>query len=222
VTSQRLPDELRRRVESDLEPVRPLPPSWRRALVVAAVAVAVFAAMVTFFRLRPDLHQLPMWLSWGCALVQLGVGVLLAGLALRESVPGAGVSGGVVIGALGLGLAVQMLVGFATWMWAGQPPAGELGVGVKCMRSDLALAVPIFIVALWLVFRALPLRAPVAGALGGTGAALASDAASHMRCPMSDLQHLLVWHTGAVLVMAAAGWLIGWVWGRLRWRRLRE
>lgn len=220
MSSQRLPDELRHRIESDIEPVRPLPPSWRRALVVAAVAVAAFAAMVTFFRLRPDLHQLPVWLSWGCALVQLGVGVLLAGLALRESVPGAGVSSGAVIGALVLGLAVQVLVGFATWMWSGQPPAGELGIGVKCMRSDLALAIPIFVVALWLVFRALPLRAPVAGALGGTGAALASDAASHMRCPMSDLQHLLVWHTGAVLVMAAAGWLIGWVWGRLRWRRL--
>jgi hypothetical protein len=35
---------------------------------------------------------------------------------------------------------------------------------------------------------------------------------------MSDPEHLFVWHTGAIVIMAVLGWLAGWIWSRLRWR----
>ena len=74
MTTDGMPDSLRQAIAADLAPVKPLPPAWRRTLVVAAVAIAVFGVMVTGFRLRPDLAAMPMWLGWGCSVLQLGVG----------------------------------------------------------------------------------------------------------------------------------------------------
>ena len=221
MTTDRLPEELRRAVERDLAPVRPLPPAWRRSLAVAAVAVAVFAAtLVVSKSLRDNLHDMPMWLSWGAALLQLGVGVLLASLALRESVPGNGIPTSSLAAAIVVGFSTQLLVGLVTWIWFDRP-SGIGWAGSTCMTNDLRVALPVFAVALWMVFRALPLRAPAAGALAGTGAALISDAVGHLRCPMSNPEHILMWHTGAIVILAAAGWLVGWVWSRLRWRQKR-
>jgi hypothetical protein len=48
---------------------------------------------------------------------------------------------------------------------------------------------------------------------------LTGDAVTHLLCPISDLTHVLVWHTGAVLGFAVLGWLAGTIWER---RRLAE
>jgi hypothetical protein len=71
-------------------------------------------------------------------------------------------------------------------------------------------------VALWLVFRALPLRPSVAGLLGGTGAAVTADAVIHILCPMSDLRHVLVWHTGVIIGLMVIGWAAGKLWEKRR------
>jgi hypothetical protein len=73
-----------------------------------------------------------------------------------------------------------------------------LNAGVTCSTHDAALALPALAITLWLVFRALPLRPSIAGLLGGTGAAVTADAINHILCPMSDLRHVLVWHTGMI------------------------
>ena len=102
-----LPEVLRRSISDDLKPVRPLPPAWMRTLQAAAVAAIGLALVIFVFKLspRPDMEQLPMWLSWGCTALQLGIGVLLLGMALREAIPGQGVP----IGAVALGLAVELV-----------------------------------------------------------------------------------------------------------------
>jgi hypothetical protein len=35
---------------------------------------------------------------------------------------------------------------------------------------------------------------------------------------MSDLRHVLVWHTGAIIGFMAAGWFMGTLWSRARWK----
>jgi hypothetical protein len=87
---------------------------------------------------------------------------------------------------------------------------------MTCATHDVALALPALLVTLWLVFRALPLRPSVAGLLGGTGAAVAADAITHILCPMSDLRHVLVWHTGVIFGLMLLGWVVGKVWERRR------
>jgi hypothetical protein len=202
-----LPESLRQTISNDLEPVRPLPPAWMRTLYAVAVAAAGLAIVVAIFKLtiRPDMGQLPMWLSWGCTALQLIVGVILVGMSLREAVPGSGVPGGAVVLALSTGVVMQILVGIATWMHSPGMPLIKghgLKAGVTCSTHDLALALPALAITLWLVFR--------------TGAAVTADAINHILCPMSDLRHVLMWHTGMIFGLMLVGWLAGKLWERKR------
>jgi len=216
-----IPNGLREAIESDLQPVRPLHPAWVRTMLAVAILAVVLAFVLAKASLRPDMDQLPMWLSWGCSILQLALGILLIGLALREAVPGEGIPGGAVRIAALTALAVQILVGVATSIYS--PAITMLGSGIApgigCFKHESAMALPTFVVTMWLVFRALPLRAPTAGLLGGAGATVASDAVIHLLCPMSNLSHVLVWHTGAVIVFMTVGWVAGMTWERLRWHR---
>lgn len=219
-----VPETLRRAVAEDFEPVRPLPPAWMRTLQAVAVAAVGLGVVIVFFKLslRPDMDQLPMWLGWGCTLLQLVVGVVLVGMALREAVPGLGVPKGAVVLAVSTGLLMQILVGVATWMHShGMPLADGQGLkmGIGCATHDVALALPALVVTLWLVFRALPMRPSIAGILGGTGAAVTADAMIHILCPMSDLRHVLVWHTGVILGLLAVGWATGKIWEKAQFKR---
>jgi hypothetical protein len=212
-----MPESLRQTIADDLVPVRPLPPAWIRTALAATLAMVGFAVVIVLFNrsLRPDMDQLPMWIGWGSTALQLAVGVVLIGLALREAIPGQQVSLPVAVLFIGLGAVMQVVVGIATWM--NSPgmlaPAGKATAhGIGCALNDLALAAPAMAVTLWLVFRALPIRPSVAGLLGGAGAAVTADALTHVLCPMSDLRHVLVWHSGALLVLILLGWAIGRAW----------
>jgi hypothetical protein len=221
VSTELLPNNLRRAVSDDLAPVKPLSPVWIRTLYAVAVAAAGLALVVAAFKLslRSDMGQIPLWLSWGCTVVQLAVGVVLVSMALREAVPGHGVPAGAVATAVSTGVVMQILVGITTWMHSPGVPFIEgagLRVGLTCSTHDTALALPALAVTLWLVFRALPLRPSIAGLLGGTGAAVTADAINHIICPMSDLRHVLVWHTGMIFALMLVGWAAGKLWERRR------
>jgi hypothetical protein len=222
MSTKPMPAALRERVVNDLQPVLPIHPVWRRTLVVAAAATFVMAVTVFGLKLqlRSDIDMLPVWLAWGCTVVGLMVGVLIVGLALREAVPGAAPPAGLARTAVTTGLAIQILVGITTWMHSPGMPLGTdwFAKSVGCLAHDATLVLPTFVVTLWLVFRAMPLRAPTAGLLGGVGAAITGDAINHLLCPMSDLRHVLVWHTGAILGFLVLGWIAGLLWERMRWR----
>ncbi len=218
MTESIVPEVLRRAVEAEMRPVKPLPPVWRRTLGVVAVAALAVAAALATYSLRYDLDAIPEWLSWGCSALQFIVGILLVGLALREAVPGRAVTTGAAAAALGLGFAFQLIVGVVTWLASPGAPFSWSGFsgGVVCMRNEVTFALPALIVTLWLVVRALPLRPSMAGAFGGAGTGLVADAINHLICPMSDLRHVVVWHTGAVAMLALVGWLAGALWERVR------
>lgn len=217
-----MPQGLREAVGRDLTPVRPLHPIWQRVLVVTAVATVVMALVLLVLKtqLRPDLGALPMWLSWGASFLELIVAVLIVGLALRQSIPAAAVPPVLARSAIAVGLVLQLLVGVATWVHSPGMPAGAmwLAKGMGCLSHDSAMILPTFLVTMWLVFRALPMRAPMAGLIGGFGAALTGDAVTHLLCPVSNMRHVLLWHTGAVIGFALLGWLVGRLWARWRWR----
>ena len=221
MNGQALPESLRAAVESDLEPVRPLPAAWRRAMWVAALAVAVCAAALAMMPLRSDLGGIPMWLGWGCSFVELLLGVGMVCLAPRGAVPGSSAPLGVVVGAVALAMVMQVVVAIATWMYSPGVAMDGWGLagGIGCLKHDTAMALPTFVLPLWLVVRARPLRAPLAGVLGGAGAGLAADAIIHLLCPVSDLRHVLLWHTGTMVLLMLVGWAFGRVWQSLRWRR---
>jgi len=216
--STRLPDALRDAIERDHRPVRPLSPLWRRTLAVVVVALALLAVVVITHRLRPDLPTLTFWIGWGAVAVELLAGAVLIALALRESVPGQALPTPVVVLAVGAAMAANALVALATWMGTEQPPMGFHGGGM-CLGNELVISIPAVLLTLFLVLRALPLRPCITGLLGGAGAGLVADGINHMLCPVSDLRHVLMWHTGAILVLMTFGWVGGRIWELLRSRR---
>jgi hypothetical protein len=220
MTTRLLPDTVRKAVGHDIEPIRPLPPAWRRALFVVAAAAGVAAVGLTTVSLRFDLSDIPLWLGWGASVLELLLGFLLVALALREAVPGAGIPAGSVRLVVATAVLVQIGVGIFTWVHSSGLPLGHdwISKSMVCLRNNASLVFPVLLLTLWLVFRALPLRAPTAGLLGAGGAALAGDAVTHLLCPMSDPRHVLVWHTGALVGFMAIGWMIGCLWQRWRWR----
>ena len=220
MTDRALPDRLRREIEDDLGPVRPVAPLWQRLLCPAGIALAVVAVALVTFKLRVDLYRMPFWVGWGASVTELVVGIGLIAVALRESIPGGGVPVRAARMAAAGGLLLQVAVGVVTW-WASPTQvmmSDSVAVGMSCLRHDFALALPTFVAAMLLIFRALPVRAPMAGMLGAGGAAVTGDAVMHLLCPLSDLRHVLVWHTGAIVLYMLAGWALGRLWQRLRWR----
>ncbi len=214
-----IPSGLREAIEEDHRAVRPLHPAWMRAMVAAAILAVVLVFALANASLRADIDKLPMWLSWGCSAFQLVLGVFLLGLALREAIPGNGIPLGTVRLAAATALGVQILVGIATSIFSPAivMPGSGMAPGIGCLKHEAMMALPTFAVTLLLIFRALPLRAPTAGLLGGAGATVASDGVIHLLCPMANLSHVLVWHTGAVILFMGLGWMIGALWERLRW-----
>jgi len=219
MTSNPLPNAIREAIGNQIAPVRPLSPAWRRILVVAAVAIGVAVIALTSLDLRFDLGEIPLWLGWGASMLQLVLGVLLIALALREAVPGAGVPSGTVRLAVVASISLHIGVGILTRMHSPGLPIGPdwISNSILCLKNQASLVLPVLALTMWLVFRALPLRAPVAGLLGAGGAAVAADAVTHLLCPMSDLRHVLVWHSGALLAAMAIGWTIGRLWQGWRW-----
>jgi len=213
---ERLPERLRRAIEDDLEPVRPLPPPLVRALPVALWGVASLVVLPALLGVRGDARALGFALSWGVSLVEVAVGLGLVWLALREAVPGLGVAAAGRVAAVAA--AVAVLIGSAVLTWAGSAPtaapAGPVTHGAECFSMETLFGVPALALTLWLAVRAFPVRPVWAGVLGGTGAGVLADAVQHVLCGIPDLRHVLIWHGGAVVALALIGGVAGWYWRR--------
>lgn len=206
-----LPPRLRAEILGDLAPVRPLFRPGTRALATAlpaaiALAIAVLAAARGWTRLGGVSP-----LAWTGSLAQWLAATLLLWLALREAVPGAGL--GRVRTALGVAAGLCVQLGGTLLVARG---VGDVAGGLPCLERELLLALPIFAYAAFLALLAYPLRPIWAGALAGAASGLLADALWHLVCPRVDLAHVVVWHFGATLLVAAAGALSGFLWGRAR------
>lgn len=216
--SLHVPPELRATVEHDLAPVHPLRPPAIRALQVALCAVVLLVVIPMMLGLRQDARVLGFMLSWGISVVETAAGLLLVWMALREAIPGRGVSraGGIVA----LGTAGLILAGTAVLTRASLPVAGPLvGAavhGVECFSIESVFGIPALALTLWLAVRAFPVRPAWAGLLGGAGAGMLADGVQHLVCGIPDLRHVLVWHGGAAVFLALLGLIVGRVWQHRR------
>lgn len=204
-----LPDGLRRALDADHRPVRPLRPASVRALWVALWAALALAGLPVVIGFRADIASLGFALSWGAAVFECIAGLGLVVLALREAVPGSGVTRPVGSAALAAGIAVQVLVAALSWLQRGMPSGSFPPRGAHCFPMESTLALPALALTMVLVGRAYAVRPRWAGVLGGAGAGVVTDGIWHLICPFADLSHVLVWHGGAVLALAALGWIVG-------------
>lgn len=217
-----LPPDLRRLVRSDLRPVRPLAAPARRALVLlvwAPVAVALLAATGPS---RPDAAALGWLFSWGVVLAELVAGAGLVTLALGEAVPGRGA--GRRTGLIALGGAVALFGSLAVLVRgasAGVPVPNPLVThGPACLSLAGLIGLTALAVVAVLILRSTPLRASFAGLLAGAGTGLMATGVYHLDCPVTHLAHVLVWHGGAVALLALVGLGFGRALESLQRRRM--
>jgi len=216
-TTQRIPESLRQAVSCDLKPVCPLAAPWRRMLWVVPLTIVAFLLPQLIMGPRPDLDQIGMVLGWLPMIVQLLLGLGLLGMALREAVPGIGISrgriGGLMIAAIGL----HVLVNAAIWRFYPTTVEGVWSLWWMCFRHELFLGIPFLLVVAWLAVRALPVRPRTIGLLSGVGAGVMADATWRMVCPISEVSHVLSSHLAPVFVLGALGYFLGWIWERSRY-----
>jgi undecaprenyl pyrophosphate phosphatase UppP len=204
------PERLRSLVARDLKPTRPLRSPVVRALAIGPLAMAtvVVVPLVTFF--RSDMAELGLLRGWGLSFVESLAGVVVVGLALRESIPGRALSRFSLFAAFVIGLALPFAIMAVTAKsFSIGPAAFDVGDSVVCFRTSFAAAIPTMLVATLLVARALPLRPGVAGALYGLGCGLVADAGLRLYCEFTVPSHFVTAHAGAVVLALGAGAVLG-------------
>jgi hypothetical protein len=198
---------LRDRIARDLHPVRPLLLPWQRAALVIPAAALVWIAAPTLFGLRGDVAQIGGWLAWGGSFAQFVVAGVLIAAALREAVPAQSVSRAAALVLLGAGACATIVLAFAT-----SALSPESGVRIEtfeswkfCWQGAVVMGVPLVLLLVVLIARALPLRPPLAGSLAGMAAGAAVDGGWRLYCGYSNPFHVIASHGGAVLVLTLIG-----------------
>ena len=211
MTDHAAPPQLRDRIAADLGPVTPLPKPWRRAVTLLPLAVLLLFAASTVYGLRGDASRIGWALTWGVSIVELALGMLLIGFALREAIPGRVWSPKALLASLGVALGAVVLITLATWRVSPTRIVSESVAYVTsvCFGYPLLAAVPVILFAGLLASRAFPLRPSIAGALYGAGAGLLSDAGWRLFCHYSDPAHVLSAHLGAIVAATLLGALTG-------------
>ena len=201
------PSSLRDVVERDLRPTRPLRSPSVRALVLIPLAVAIVLAVPGLHFFRSDMSAIGFVKAWGFSFGQALSGLVIIASALRESIPGRGLSRGAIAATIAVGLAIPaaLLMLTASTFDIGPAPGRALQDGAACFRVSAIAAIPALVAAAILAARAFPLRPALAGALYGLGCGLIADAGLRLYCEYSVPQHVLLAHGGAILGAMAVG-----------------
>ena len=201
------PDDLRDRIKHDLRPTRPLWSPLVRTLVLIPIAAAIVLAVPGLHFFRSDMAAIGFLKAWGFSFGQALAGLVIIAAALRESIPGRGLSRGAIAGIIAAGLAIPfvLLAVTASAFDVGPAPGHALEDGIGCFRVSAISAIPALIAAAWLASRALPLRPALAGALYGLGCGVIADAGLRLYCEYTVPEHVLFGHGGAILGAMALG-----------------
>jgi hypothetical protein len=196
-----------------MKPVTPLRPPRTTALVVLPLAFLILSVVLLAYGLRDDAAQLGFWPLWGPAGLMVVVAYAVIYFALVQRAPESTVTWPLWIGLLAVALVIQVGGAYLTLLSAGSRGMPvPLSTEALCFARISLLSVPTILVVLWLLSRGLPLRPRLAGLLAGMGAGFTSEGIYRLQCGMSHPEHVLPWHTGAVLVMGILGLLASLWW----------
>jgi hypothetical protein len=99
-----------------------------------------------------------------------------------------------------------------TAAWPGRP-------GFRCLELTLAVGTLPLLVALFARRGTDPVSPAGAGAALGVGIGLGAALPVDLWCPVGNAQHVLMGHVGPIVLLAAAGALVGAKWLAVRRRR---
>lgn len=194
-------------VARDLRPVRPLAPPWRRALTLLPFGFLLLAGVPWYWGFRSSYSELGIGLTWGLSALQALAGLAVVGVALREGVPGRKLSPAALLATVAAAVALFAAVTWVTEIHA--PVVVPAGVRVRYVWECLGIAtvsgIPALAAVAWLAWRLLPNRPWIAGAIAGLGAGLIADAGMRLFCWVSEPEHVILSHGGAIALLMLAG-----------------
>lgn len=204
--------DIKGRITSGLEPVRPLPSSRVFYLLLAILLPAVLGAGTLWFGVTGwAALALPAKVSIFGPLL---AGACLLGLAVVRQMSPAG--GGVAILAAGSAASFLLVIAAVAHTFGWHEEFRSLRLGAGCLGVGLLYTVLAGLAAWLMMRRGAMLSELAAGALGGALAGFVGVAGIEMRCPNPDLAHILTWHMPVALAGLLAGVLLGLLGRHLR------
>jgi Negative regulator of sigma F len=193
-------------INTSLQPVRPLPPTWvlTGGLLLICAVVAVTAAVLA------GLYGIEKLAPWQRIMIFLTLGILVwvAGREfVSQLIPG---SRHLSAGALLTSVSAALLVVFSL-MFHDYHIDHFFAAGIACLLTGVLLAIPSAILGCSLLRHGFAVSPVAAGLVGGAFAGLCGVTMLELHCADFQALHVLVWHTAVVPIGAAAGALVGWV-----------
>jgi hypothetical protein len=194
--------------------LRPTPPraAWKSLFIALSLGLVVDlgAACVSFGMGKDFVNMLltsSLWMKWAYALgVSAAAFSLCARLARPEGAPGAlpfllGVPF-LVLGSIALIEVAGVPVDERHALWLGR-------TALMCPLIIGALAIPIFVAALWALRTLAPTRQRLAGFSAGCLAGAAAAGLYAIHCNETAAAFVVSWYTAGILLPALAGVFIG-------------
>jgi hypothetical protein len=204
------PSNLRDAIKRDLRPTRPLKSPFVRTLVLIPLAAAIVLSVPGLRFFRSDMAAIGFIKAWGFSFGQALAGLVIVGVALRESIPGRGLTRGAAIATFAAGLAIPfvLIVATASAYNVGPAPGQDFEEGISCLRVSAISSIPALIAAAFLAARAFPMRPGLAGALYGLGCGLIADAGLRLFCEYTVPSHVLFGHGGGIVAAMVVGAMV--------------
>lgn len=195
----------------DLQPAPPRRPVLTVLTPMAAAALIPLAIVYFYFGLRPDMDSAVMlphfWVKLGVMALIAAVSVpALLHLSRPGGKPGKGLA---VAGLLAAGLVVAGLVNLALTPEGARIEALLGHSWEKCLWRVSLLALPLFAASVIGLRRMAPTRPREAGLAAGLVAGGGAAAIYSLACTETSLTFLASWYLLAVVLVAAAGMLLG-------------
>jgi hypothetical protein len=193
-------------IESSMQPVRPLPPTWLLASALSLLCFLVAIAGATFsgFHGIERMNALQLAGIFPTLIVFVS---LAAVCCVAEIIPGSRrIIPPRTLLAAGCG---AMLAIFAV-VFRNYGVDKFLPAGILCLAVGLLYAVPTGLLSWVLLRRGFTVDRVAAGLAGGTLAGLAGLCMLELHCRKLEAPHLMVWHTAVVLLSALLGTAIGY------------
>ena len=209
-----LKDTIIQQLIEETKPVKPILSTLQRGMMLLFGTLGISGFMLILSGLRTDFGTGMWWVVYGPALFEMFAGGFAFFLSMGWAVPGSG-------GSRSLSHTFMLIVLVLTFLAAGSAPhlvselAPGLNVGISpamglpCSAWQFAVAFPILLIAIWLLFRSASVASGLAGGLAGIGVGLISDSAIHLHCPAIDPIHTVVWHLGVILLLGVIGVILG-------------
>jgi hypothetical protein len=187
----------------NLTPVQPLAPA---SVFFTALALA-FLAAVTVGLLGSNGWRGLSILQRIAVFTPLAAGTGTLALALvRLMVPGSKHVLSPVL--LSIGVLIVLVVDIAI-VFHPQQESDFVPIGLQCLKTGLACAVPAAVL-FWLLLRRGAILSPgLTGATAGGLAGLVGLVVLQVRCPNVNADRILVWHLGAALLSVVSGFALG-------------